>query len=70
MVAFPHAKLEFSMLVKSKYLTPFDLVYGSRARGNYRSASDLDLTMQGEKLQWADQQQIEQEIDELLLHSL
>jgi len=46
------------------------LVYGSRARGNYRSASDLDLTMQGEKLQWADQQQIEQEIDELLLHSL
>ncbi len=43
------------------------VVYGSRAKGNYRPGSDIDLTLFGEDL---DQQQclnIAEELDDLLL---
>jgi predicted nucleotidyltransferase len=43
------------------------LIYGSRAMGNYRPGSDIDLTIKGKQLQWNDLQSIELEIDELLL---
>lgn len=43
------------------------LIYGSRAMGNYRPGSDIDLTLKGKHLQWNDLQSIELEIDELLL---
>ena len=43
------------------------LIYGSRAMGNYRPGSDIDLTLKGSQLQWNDLQSIESEIDELLL---
>ena len=43
------------------------LIYGSRAKGNYRDGSDIDLTMQGEELDWRELQMIEREIDDLLL---
>lgn len=42
------------------------LLYGSRAKGNYRNGSDIDLTMIGE-LKYADLAKIEDEIDDLFL---
>lgn len=43
------------------------LIYGSRAKGNYRSGSDIDLTIKGRPLDFADMMQIEDQIDELYL---
>lgn len=43
------------------------ILYGSRAKGNYRPGSDIDLTLKGEKLSLTLLQKIENEIDELLL---
>ena len=43
------------------------ILYGSRAKGNYRPGSDIDLTLIGEKLNLTTLQKIENEIDELLL---
>ncbi|QLC74735.1 nucleotidyltransferase domain-containing protein [Pseudomonas sp. LPB0260] len=43
------------------------LLYGSRAKGNYRPGSDIDLTVEGEDLSLADLLAIENQIDDLLL---
>jgi predicted nucleotidyltransferase len=43
------------------------LIYGSRAKGNYRSGSDIDLTIKGHILDFAEMMQIEDQIDELYL---
>lgn len=43
------------------------VVYGSRARGSARPASDIDLTLEGEALTVSDLLRIEAEIDDLLL---
>ena len=43
------------------------LLYGSRAKGNYRSGSDIDLTIKGEGLTFSDLLAIENNIDDLLL---
>ncbi|WFP49327.1 nucleotidyltransferase domain-containing protein [Methylomonas sp. EFPC3] len=43
------------------------VLYGSRAKGNYRPGSDIDLTLLGESLTYADLCRIETEIDDLLL---
>ena len=43
------------------------LIYGSRAKGNYKPASDIDLTLVGEKLTLTKLQELENEIDDLLL---
>lgn len=43
------------------------ILYGSRAKGNYRPGSDIDLTLQGEALNYADLAAIETELDDLLL---
>jgi predicted nucleotidyltransferase len=42
------------------------LIYGSRAKGTHRPASDIDLTIVGD-LDWPTFTRIEAEIDELLL---
>jgi uncharacterized protein len=42
------------------------VIYGSRAKGNYRPGSDIDLTIKGE-LAFADLMQLEDQIDDLLL---
>ena len=42
------------------------LLYGSRAKGNYRKGSDIDLTIIGD-LKYADLAKIENEIDDLFL---
>lgn len=41
--------------------------YGSRAKGNYRPGSDIDLTMQGDQLNYTDLVVIDNELDDLLL---
>jgi type I restriction enzyme S subunit len=43
------------------------ILYGSRAIGNYRPGSDIDLTLIGEKLNLSTLQKIEDELDDLLL---
>lgn len=43
------------------------ILYGSRAKGNYRKGSDIDLTLMGEKLETTDLLRIENKLDDLLL---
>lgn len=43
------------------------IIYGSRAKGNHRPASDIDLTIKGSTATWHDLQVIEQKIDDLFL---
>jgi predicted nucleotidyltransferase len=42
------------------------VVYGSRAKGNYRNGSDIDLTIVGD-IEYADLMKLENELDDLLL---
>ena len=43
------------------------ILYGSRAKGNYRSNSDIDLCLEGVKLTLGDLLLIETQLDDLLL---
>ncbi len=43
------------------------LIYGSRAMGNFKPASDIDLTLVGDALSFSDLLKIENELDDLLL---
>ncbi|MCW8840372.1 MAG: nucleotidyltransferase domain-containing protein [Gammaproteobacteria bacterium] len=43
------------------------ILYGSRAKGNYRPGSDIDLTITGEPLSLTQLARIEEELDDLLL---
>ena len=43
------------------------IIYGSRAKGNYRNGSDIDLTLLGEELDLTTLLRIETELDDLLL---
>jgi predicted nucleotidyltransferase len=43
------------------------LLYGSRAKGNYRNGSDIDLTLIGDELSYSQLSGIELNIDDLLL---
>lgn len=43
------------------------ILFGSRAKGNYKAASDIDLTLVGNSLTLTIQQQIEHELNDLLL---
>ncbi len=43
------------------------VVYGSRAIGNFRNGSDIDLTLFGETLTLTELLKIENELDDLLL---
>lgn len=43
------------------------IVYGSRAKGNYRPGSDIDLTLFGNELNQRQCSDIAEELDELLL---
>ena len=41
------------------------IIYGSRAKGNYRNGSDIDITLKGEKLTYNILSKIIGEIDDL-----
>ena len=43
------------------------IIYGSRAKGNYRNNSDIDLTLIGENINLDTLLKIENELDDLLL---
>ncbi|GAB7026445.1 nucleotidyltransferase domain-containing protein [Geotalea toluenoxydans] len=43
------------------------IIYGSRAKGNYRIGSDIDLTMVGDDLTHSQLLRIANELDDLLL---
>ena len=43
------------------------ILYGSRAKGNYKRGSDIDLTLVGEKLNLSKLAKISNELDELSL---
>jgi predicted nucleotidyltransferase len=43
------------------------ILYGSRAKGNYRPASDIDLTLVGMELTLTHLLEIENQLDDLLL---
>ena len=43
------------------------IIYGSRAKGNFRKGSDIDLTLVGEQLDLSILHKIENELDDLLL---
>ncbi|MCH9633475.1 MAG: hypothetical protein S4CHLAM7_02000 [Chlamydiae bacterium] len=43
------------------------IIYGSRAKGNYRPGSDIDLSLQGKNLDYQDLVAIENSLDDLLL---
>ncbi len=43
------------------------ILYGSRAKGNYRNGSDIDLTLVGQTLDFNLLLQIENKLDDLLL---
>lgn len=43
------------------------LIYGSRAKGNFTPASDIDLALEGDGLDLRERMQIMDELDELLL---
>jgi predicted nucleotidyltransferase len=43
------------------------ILYGSRAKGNYRPGSDIDLTLKGNELSHQDLLNIELALDDLLL---
>jgi len=43
------------------------LIYGSRAKGNYRAGSDIDLSIKGSEIPFAELMQIEDQIDDLML---
>lgn len=43
------------------------ILYGSRAKGNYKQGSDIDLTLIGENITYNQLWEIENKIDDLLL---
>lgn len=43
------------------------LIYGSRAKGNFKPASDIDLTLKGKNIDFSLQTQIEFDLDDLML---
>lgn len=43
------------------------VLYGSRAKGNYRNGSDIDLCVEAESMNVADLLKLDAEIDDLLL---
>jgi len=43
------------------------MLYGSRAKGNYKNGSDIDITLHGEGLGFQEMMDISMELDDLLL---
>ena len=43
------------------------IVYGSRAKGNYRPGSDIDVTLDGPQLTFSELLRIDSELDDLML---
>ncbi len=55
-----------SVFFKHKFIDKA-IIYGSRAKGNYREYSDIDIALTGKGLNLSLQQIIENELDDLYL---
>lgn len=55
-----------TVFAKNNYIEKA-ILYGSRAKGNYRNGSDIDLTLIAPTLTLTDLFRIENELDDLLL---
>jgi len=64
----PHSTIQQIVTIFGKYSQlEKAILYGSRAKGNYRNGSDIDLTLIGKDLTYEDIGKIENDLDELLL---
>lgn len=71
----PETECGLSLSVQNKLIELFAkkpfieqvVLYGSRAKGNFKSGSDIDLTIKSSSMQINDLLKIENEIDDLLL---
>ena len=55
-------------MIFSKYNEVDEVIlYGSRAKGNWKKGSDIDLTLKGEKIQLKIMNKISLDLDDLLL---
>jgi predicted nucleotidyltransferase len=64
----PQASIDFINDVFAQYASINSvIIYGSRAKGNYKSSSDIDLTIEDEHLQFSEFLEIENKLDDLLL---
>ena len=43
------------------------ILYGSRAKGNFKPGSDIDLTVKGEQIDLSTLYKVERELDDLML---
>lgn len=67
------ARLGLSSATLDKLLSVFKnhaaieqvVIFGSRAKGNYRHGSDIDLAIKGRKITFSQLMQLENEIDDL-----
>ena len=68
MFGLPENHIKLIRSVFEKYTDVSKVIlYGSRAKGNFRTGSDIDLTMTGEKLDFDTLLRISTELDDLLL---
>ena len=68
MFGLEEAHINLLKSVFEKYNTVSKVIlYGSRAKGNYRNSSDIDLTLVGNNLDFSTLVKIENDLDDLLL---
>ncbi|NWO04722.1 MAG: nucleotidyltransferase domain-containing protein [Alteromonadaceae bacterium] len=63
----PHVLESLKKVFQSHTSVEHATVFGSRAKGNYRYNSDIDIMLTAPNLSWQEFIQIETEIDDLLL---
>lgn len=63
----PHIVKEIRKLFSSNHQVEKVIIYGSRAKGNYKFGSDIDLTILGPALSLSELLRLENKLDDLLL---
>ncbi len=61
------AVMSITRVFRSHPVVERAILYGSRAKGDFKPGSDIDLTLVGRKIQGDELAKIEQELDDLLL---
>lgn len=63
----PEVKQKIKTVLQTYPLIEKAVLYGSRAKGNFKTGSDIDLTLMGRDLSLSLLLQVENDLDELLL---
>ncbi|KAA1174726.1 nucleotidyltransferase domain-containing protein [Marinobacter salinexigens] len=63
----PYVMKQLKVVLEAHKTVEAVTLFGSRAKGNYRPNSDIDLMLTAPDLSWEEFTQIECEVDELLL---